>query len=141
MKDFSYGIVAIDNEDKGNPLVLLVEQGGEFWSLPKGHAEAGETPIEAAEREFYEEAGLVPKKIYKNVSFSEHYFWKDKDILIDKTVVFFPALASGKPVVDNKEITAWQWLPFKEAIKSATYKETKRVLGEAAQWFLSSQQM
>jgi predicted NUDIX family NTP pyrophosphohydrolase len=46
--------------------VLLVHPGGPFWSrkdigawsIPKGGHEAGETPIEAARREFHEETGF-----------------------------------------------------------------------------------
>jgi len=38
--------------------VLLVEQRGNVWSLPKGQKELDETDIETAEREIYEEAGV-----------------------------------------------------------------------------------
>ena len=39
-------------------LVLLVSQHGTSWSLPKGHLEEGETPLEAARREIHEETGV-----------------------------------------------------------------------------------
>lgn len=38
--------------------VLVVNQRGRSWSLPKGHLEAGEEPLAAARREIYEESGL-----------------------------------------------------------------------------------
>lgn len=49
-----------------NPEVFLVHPGGPFWankdiaawSIPKGEFEAGEDPLQAAMREFTEEAGL-----------------------------------------------------------------------------------
>jgi len=134
MKDYSFGIVPIDNQNPDNPLYLLVEQGGEFWSLPKGHAEMGESPVETAKREFFEETGLSFQEIWEDVQFIEHYFWKDKDVLMDKTVTFFPAFVSGEPLIDNKEITGWKWLPFAQAIKTVTYPETKKVLEEAHEW-------
>ena len=34
------------------------KQGGGFWSIPKGHVEAGESSEDAARREFEEETGL-----------------------------------------------------------------------------------
>ncbi|HEX8118377.1 MAG TPA: NUDIX domain-containing protein, partial [Pyrinomonadaceae bacterium] len=40
-------------------LVLLVSQQGTSWSLPKGHVEAGESPLEAARREIREETGVT----------------------------------------------------------------------------------
>lgn len=38
--------------------VLVVNQRGRSWSLPKGHIEPGEDPLSAARREIYEESGL-----------------------------------------------------------------------------------
>jgi len=48
--------------------VLLVHPGGPFWrnkdlgtwTIPKGEIAEGETPLEAAKREFQEETGLPP---------------------------------------------------------------------------------
>lgn len=50
------------------PEVLLVHPGGPFWSgrdegawmIPKGGIEAGESPADAARREFEEELGSAP---------------------------------------------------------------------------------
>ncbi len=49
----------------GRPEVLLVHPGGPYWrkkdkgiwSIPKGEIDEGESPLEAAKREFYEETG------------------------------------------------------------------------------------
>lgn len=38
--------------------VLVVNQGGLSWSLPKGHIDPGETALEAATREIAEESGV-----------------------------------------------------------------------------------
>ena len=38
--------------------VLIVNQYGNSWSLPKGHIEEGEEILEAAKREIYEESGI-----------------------------------------------------------------------------------
>lgn len=38
--------------------ILVVNQKHNSWSLPKGHIDLGETVVEAAKREIYEESGL-----------------------------------------------------------------------------------
>jgi ADP-ribose pyrophosphatase YjhB (NUDIX family) len=50
----SAGGVVVNPEGR----VLLVSQYGTSWSLPKGHLEEGETPLEAALREIREESGV-----------------------------------------------------------------------------------
>ena len=45
--------------------VLVVNQRGRSWSLPKGHIEDGESALEAARREIYEESGLADLKYIK----------------------------------------------------------------------------
>lgn len=53
--------------DAAEPVVLLVHPGGPYWrgkdvgawSIPKGAPEPGEDLLEAAQREFREETGLV----------------------------------------------------------------------------------
>lgn len=39
--------------------ILVVNQNGDSWSLPKGHIDPGETAREAAEREIREESGIT----------------------------------------------------------------------------------
>lgn len=53
-KSFSAGGVVLNA--KGD--VLVVNQRGNSWSLPKGHLDPGETARQAAEREIHEESGV-----------------------------------------------------------------------------------
>ena len=48
------GGVVLNKEKK----ILIVNQNYDSWSLPKGHVDPGETHIEAAKREIYEESGI-----------------------------------------------------------------------------------
>ena len=47
------GVVLNKNRD-----ILIVNQRGNSWSLPKGHVEIGEELLETAKREIYEESGI-----------------------------------------------------------------------------------
>jgi ADP-ribose pyrophosphatase YjhB (NUDIX family) len=53
-KTRSAGGVVVNAEGE----VLVVSQGGTSWSLPKGHIDPGESALEAARREIYEESGI-----------------------------------------------------------------------------------
>lgn len=43
--------------------ILITNQNGNSWSLPKGHIEPGENEVTAAKREIYEETGVRPKNL------------------------------------------------------------------------------
>jgi 8-oxo-dGTP pyrophosphatase MutT (NUDIX family) len=47
----------------GQGLVLVVNQNGTSWSLPKGHIDPGESALEAANREILEESGISRLKL------------------------------------------------------------------------------
>tara|TARA_B100001750_G_scaffold228641_1_gene223274 strand:- start:630 stop:1061 length:432 start_codon:yes stop_codon:yes gene_type:complete len=50
----SAGGIVLNSEEK----ILIVNQNHDSWSLPKGHVDPGETILEAAKREIYEESGV-----------------------------------------------------------------------------------
>lgn len=53
----SFGIIPIAFEPSGAP-VFLILRAYKNWDFPKGGAEAGEAPLEAAKREMMEETGI-----------------------------------------------------------------------------------
>ena len=53
-KTLTAGGVVVNPEGQ----ILVVNQRGTSWSLPKGHIDAGEDALEAAKREIYEESGV-----------------------------------------------------------------------------------
>jgi len=58
-KTKSTGGVVVNN----NGEVLVVNQWGKSWSLPKGHIDSGEDMISAAKREIYEESGIKEENL------------------------------------------------------------------------------
>tara|TARA_Y100000814_G_scaffold273787_1_gene232085 strand:+ start:674 stop:1099 length:426 start_codon:yes stop_codon:yes gene_type:complete len=65
----SAGGIVLNSERK----ILVVNQNHDSWSLPKGHIDPGETPLEAAKREIYEESGIEKLKYIKDLGFFERY--------------------------------------------------------------------
>lgn len=53
--------------------ILVVSQKGLSWSLPKGHLDPGEKPLEAARREIYEESGISELHLVKDLGFYERH--------------------------------------------------------------------
>ena len=52
------GIVINKNKE-----VAVVNQNHDSWSLPKGHIDPGESNLETAKREIYEETGIIDLKL------------------------------------------------------------------------------
>ena len=65
--------------------VLVVNQNGNSWSLPKGHIEEGETAVDSAKREIFEESGI-------------------KDLTLIKPLIKYERFKIGKddPTIDDK---------------------------------------
>lgn len=125
-KENSYGIIPL-RENRSDWEVLLIQHHSGHWSFPKGHAELGELPYQAAERELKEETGLSVERLLSKEPMIEHYCFTLQGTKIDKTVHYFPAVVKGKVVIQQNEIMASQWLSIKEAPKHLTFKEGQRL--------------
>lgn len=56
-----------------NGEILVVDQNGNSWSLPKGHIEEGESALEAAKREIEEESGIANLVFIKELPSYKRY--------------------------------------------------------------------
>ncbi len=65
----SAGGVVVNPQGK----ILVVSQHGTSWSLPKGHLDPGELPLEAAVREIEEESGIKDVTFVKDLGSYERY--------------------------------------------------------------------
>jgi ADP-ribose pyrophosphatase YjhB (NUDIX family) len=70
----SAGGVVLDGEGR----VVVVNQRGTSWSLPKGHVEEGEDNLAAARREIHEESGVSELELVRGLgSYSRHRLGRD----------------------------------------------------------------
>ena len=131
--DISYGVVPVYKEDN-EWKVLVVHQisyrGDDFWIFPKGHAEAGETPVEAALRELAEETGVTDVTIYDEVPIVILYTFVHEGVRIEKTVQYFIGVCAEKEthISQPHEIKETRWCSFEEAMSLLTHQNSKDVL-------------
>lgn len=120
--------------DHGKRIYLLLKHHRGHWDLPKGNIEPGEIPIETAKREILEETGLDKLRFYEGFVKRIEYYYRRREGLIHKVVVFFLSEAPDKDVKISEEHEDYAWLDFDDAIRTATFKNTKRLLKEAERY-------
>ena len=90
--------------------LIVFEQFSQCWSLPKGHMEAGETEVETALRELWEETGLTAALDIRQSAIIEYPI----SPIARKQVVIFPGKVSGVPNARDGEIERFKWVKATE---------------------------
>lgn len=129
----SCGAVIFKREN-GQILYLTVEYKIEkgYWGLTKGHVEAGETELETARREIYEEVGLKDLTFFADFRAEISYQPRPG---VTKLVVFFLAQTHHDRVEYHfKEHVDHRWLPYAELIAALTYDGDRQVVAQAARF-------
>jgi bis(5'-nucleosidyl)-tetraphosphatase len=136
--------------EKGIKKYLLIQYGAGHWEYPRGHQKKGESDAETLRREVKEETGIgeiiiVPgfrkkgKFIYHAKGDEEkRRIEKGKGTFVIKDVVYYLAETKEKKVKISYEHKAFKWLPYAEALKKVTYKNSKKVLEEANNFLLDN---
>lgn len=73
---------------------LIMQKNSKRYDLPKGHIEPGETELECAIRELYEETGIAASDLHLDEAFRfttsyQNYHQRSGGEIVDKTVVIF----------------------------------------------------
>ena len=110
---------------------LLVANLEGVWGFPKGHMENGETEIETALREVYEETNLKIKLIGDFKTTDEHLIPSKKDTV--KQIVYFLGEFDDyeKIVFQKEELSGVKLVDYEEAIDMFQYESSKRILMKA----------
>ncbi|MBP6881852.1 MAG: NUDIX domain-containing protein [Candidatus Pacebacteria bacterium] len=137
--DISYGVVPIHRTEIGWEVFLINQYSkignNTYWILPKGHAEAGESPKEAALRELKEETGMTPEKLLDTPTFELQYTFTFAGDQIEKKVVFFIGIVPEQSIIlDPIEVREAGWFSFVDAVDRLDYNETKEVFLRAREY-------
>lgn len=125
----SYGIVPL-RRNGSHWQVLMVQLKAGHWGFPKGHANPGEAPLDAAIRELEEETGLTVHQFLQESAHDEHYIFTLHGKKIDKTVTYFIAEVEGDLKLCEVEIKDARWLDLENAENQATFAATKAIARE-----------
>jgi len=110
---------------------LLLKYGLGHWGFVKGHIEEGESNEETIMRELREETGIIEANIIKGFKARYDYYFKFQGEKIHKYVDCYLIKTNTKEVKLSYEHDDYIWLPLKEAIKRATFKNAKNILKKA----------
>lgn len=142
--DHSYGVIPVRlRQSPSGPqreFLLVRHRSGGHWAFPKGHAEAGETSLQAAKRELAEETGLTLVALRGSPAFEERYLTVKRGESFDKTVTYYlgDVLTDQPVVVQAEEVSDYAWLPFDAALARITYPASQALLREVGS-FLAGQ--
>lgn len=127
----SFGIIPLRRCKSGWEVLLIQHRSGGHWAFPKGHAEAGESPLQTAIRELAEETGLSLIRLIQEAPLVEQYHFTRNGIPIDKTVMYFLAeVGNGEIRLQDAELIHYQWVPIEQASEIVTFPQAKSLCKE-----------
>lgn len=114
-KVYSYGIIPVFKHAGKLKFLALKHKNGGHWGFPKGHAEEGESPILAAQRELAEEAGITDIDIVGGKEFIQKYGFSKDGKIYHKTVIYFLGITRSMAVEPQpEEIADYRWSDLTE---------------------------
>lgn len=106
--------------------------GKERLSLPKGHKEDGETLVETAIRECFEETNVVISKedLIKELKSFSYEFLTPSNKFIRKTIVafLFEVKDEGNPLPKEKRMLSVEWMNKGEFLDKCSHENVKAVV-------------
>ncbi len=132
ISDSSFGIIPVHEHD-GVRRFLLVQHHKGHWGFPKGHAEPGESPLDAATRELAEETGLHPARVLDDHPLTESYvFTNTRGRVVRKTVTYFIGFTADDRVTPQAdEVADYAWADADGTRRRLTFDEGRDLLDRA----------
>lgn len=126
--EFSAGGVVVRDRD----VIVIVPvrrdaRGNRVVALPKGHADGGETPAQAAAREVREETGVSAELVDK-LGHTEYSYERRGRRIAKKVSFFLFEYRSGELEDHDDEIEEAFWMPLEEAARALSFEGERRMV-------------
>ena len=124
----------------GFEYALLKRSDAGFWHGASGGGEDEETPLEAAKRETFEEAGIPPECEFYQLDtvgyipaagFRDSHLWGEDTYVIPQ--YYFAVLTDKKELVLSPEHLEFRWMNYSEAHDLLKFDYDKNALWELNQ--------
>ncbi|MQX14002.1 NUDIX hydrolase [Sinorhizobium terangae] len=121
------GAICIRRSNEATSEVLLVAslRHGR-WGLPKGHIEEHETSKSTAEREAFEEAGVIGSADAQ--PFGSYHYFKDSSTRRHRVTVHMMKMRAVANSFPEKTIRKTKWFPVDEAARAASQPGLRALL-------------
>lgn len=109
--------------------ILLIQDGKDRWTIPKGHIEEGETAEETTAREIGEEAGLREVKVLNwlgKINF--RYRRVDRLVLMTTQIYLVKALGDTNDIKKEDWMKDIRWFKFKDALDAIEYEDIEKLM-------------
>ena len=113
----------------GGVEILLIQDGRDRWTIPKGHIEQGETAEETTVREIGEEAGLTDIEVFGWLG-KINFRYRRIDKLVLMTTQIYLVKASGNTDAIQKEdwMNGIKWFKFNDALEVIEYDDIGKLM-------------
>lgn len=129
----SCGAVIFTHKDEKTLFLLVKNKRSTHWGFPKGHMEEGETELDTALREVWEETGLTVDLMEDFAATSEYSIQSR----VEKTVKIFLAYSEDpKLKIQQEEIDDAVWLPYEGALHQLKFENDRSILKKAHRFLL-----
>lgn len=131
-KEKSCGALVFYLKDNREQILLIKHSNSGHWSFPKGHVEAGETEVETAVREIFEETGVnanIDTRFREVVTYSPK-----KDVLKD-VIYFFATTDNDATEKQESEVSEIMWVDIAKALNCVSYRNDKELITKAIRFY------
>jgi 8-oxo-dGTP pyrophosphatase MutT (NUDIX family) len=129
--EFSAGGVVV----RGEECIVIVPtrraaNGAKVLALPKGHVDAGETPVQAAAREVREEAG-VDVDFAGDLGTVRYWYMRGGRRIAKQVDFFLFDYRSGDVADHDDEVEEARWMPLAQAATALSYEGERTMAARA----------
>jgi 8-oxo-dGTP pyrophosphatase MutT (NUDIX family) len=136
-KETSSGAIVFCTQSETTRFLLVLSAIHNTWGFPKGHIETGETELDAAKREIFEETGIdcitfIDGFRQEDVYLTEGALPENKGKTVEKHSIYYLAKTNNTQLTAREnEIKKAQWFSYDEA-KNILPHENQKIFLEKA---------